>query len=58
MECDCAFCNGQCYICDCALPKFVITPALELPDGTLEQCCEICADENFPDWREDGQPKC
>lgn len=40
-----------CYICECELPSFLLTPALELPDGRFENCCESCADKNFPDWR-------
>lgn len=42
-----------CYICDAKLPKFCITPILELPDETWEHCCEECADREFPGWRED-----
>ncbi len=44
-----------CYICDSELHKFMITPALELPDGRLEQCCELCADREFPGWREEDE---
>jgi hypothetical protein len=29
------------------------TPLLELPDGTMKQCCEKCADENFPNWNDE-----
>lgn len=28
------------------------TPILELPDGRLEQCCEECADREFPNWND------
>lgn len=37
-----------CYICESPLHAFMTTPVLELPDGTLEQCCEDCADKEFP----------
>lgn len=39
-----------CYICDAELHKFMTTPILEFPDGTLKQCCEDCADKEFPGW--------
>lgn len=39
-----------CYICNAELHKFMITPILELPDGTWKQCCAECADKEFPGW--------
>jgi len=42
-----------CYICDDELHPFMTTPILELPDGSFEQCCEKCADINFPGWDEE-----
>jgi NMD protein affecting ribosome stability and mRNA decay len=42
-----------CYICDAELHKFMTTPILELPDRTHVQCCEECADREFPGWDED-----
>lgn len=42
-----------CYICECELTKFLITPVLELPSGSFHQICEECADNNFPNWKED-----
>jgi hypothetical protein len=41
-----------CYIWEGPLHEFMTTPVLELSDGTFEQCCEECADENFPGWDE------
>jgi hypothetical protein len=26
------------------------TPILRLPDGSMEGCCEKCADREFPGW--------
>ncbi len=49
---------SECYICEKGLHKFMTTPLLELPDGRLEQCCEECADKNFPGWddeEDDGE---
>lgn len=43
----------ECYICEDKLPMFLTTPLLELPDGSLKQCCEECADKNFTGWDED-----
>ncbi len=43
----------QCYICDSELSDFMTTPFLELPDGMIEQCCEECADREFPGWDEE-----
>jgi hypothetical protein len=45
--------NGICYICDKSLHRFMTTPILELPDGRLEQCCEECADREFPNWNDE-----
>ncbi len=42
-----------CYICDKVLHPFMTTPLLELPEGLVAQCCEECADKNFPGWDED-----
>ncbi len=42
-----------CYICDTKLPIFIITPILELPDGRYENCCEKCADREFPGWEQE-----
>ena len=36
-----------CYICEKALGPFITTPVLELPDGTLQECCEECADREI-----------
>ena len=47
---------STCYICDKDFGKFLTTPLLELPDKTLAQCCEECADREFPHWREDDDP--
>jgi len=41
-----------CYICDGPLHKFMTTPVLELPNGNLVQCCEKCANREFPGWNE------
>lgn len=43
----------NCYICEGPLQKFMTTPFLELPDGKLVQCCENCADKEFPGWDEE-----
>lgn len=43
--------NELYYICDKSLHAFMDTSLLELLDGTLKQCCEECADKNFPDWK-------
>ena len=42
-----------CYICDIELHKFMTTPILEQPDGSLVQCCESCANREFPGWDEE-----
>ena len=47
--------NEICYICDSELHRFMTTPLLELPDGNMKQCCEKCADKNFPGWDEDDE---
>jgi hypothetical protein len=26
------------------------TPIVEIENGKFEQCCEICADREFPGW--------
>lgn len=43
----------SCYICGEHLHKFMTTPFLEMPDGKFEQCCEKCADKEFPEWDDD-----
>lgn len=45
--------DDLCYICNEPLHDFMTTPILELPDGSCKQCCEICANKNFPNWDED-----
>ena len=45
--------NETCHICGAELHAFMITPILELLDGSHAQCCEICADREFPGWDED-----
>lgn len=40
----------NCYICESQLHIFMTTPVLKLPDGSFEQCCEECANREFPDW--------
>lgn len=42
-----------CCICGSGLHNFMTTPILELPDGRYEQCCEECADREFPGWDEE-----
>lgn len=42
-----------CYICNGELYKFMTTPVLELPDGSFAECCEDCADREFPGWEEE-----
>jgi hypothetical protein len=44
----------NCYICESPLPKFITTPILELPDGSLEQCCKSCANKEFPGYDDDN----
>lgn len=43
------------YICESELGLFMTTPLLQLPNGRLEQCCERCADKNFPNWDDDDE---
>lgn len=45
--------DRRCFICDGFVPPFSITPLLKDEDGNLNECCESCADEQFPGWRED-----
>jgi len=45
--------DDYCYICDSQLHAFMLTPILKLPNDDLAQCCEKCADREFPNWRED-----
>ena len=45
--------DEYCYICEAKLHKFMTTPILQLPDGRFEQCCEKCADKEFPGWDEE-----
>lgn len=45
--------NKNCYICEKLLSMFLTTPLLELPDKSLVECCEECADKQFPGWDED-----
>jgi hypothetical protein len=45
----------NCYICEKQLDNFTITPILELPDGSHKQCCEECADINFPGWQDEDE---
>lgn len=48
--------GGMCYICEKEkLHAFMITPLIQLEDGEIEQCCEKCADENFPGWSEEEE---
>lgn len=49
--------NSQniCHICEKDLHKFMTTPILQLPDGRLAQCCEECADKNFPGWEKEDE---
>lgn len=35
------------------MPPFAITPVLEDENGDLNNCCESCADEQFPGWRDE-----
>ena len=46
---------NSCYICGEELHNFMTTPILELPDGSMEQCCETCADKEFPGWDEEEE---
>lgn len=50
---DCEKMSEICYICDKKLHNFMTTPLLELPDGSHRQCCEECADKEFPEWHDD-----
>ncbi len=43
----------NCHICEKELHNFLTTPILELDDGTQVQCCEECADREFPGWDEE-----
>lgn len=45
----------KCYICGSELHAFMTTPILQLPDETMEQCCEDCANREFPGWDEDEE---
>lgn len=47
--------NNECYICDAPLHAFMITPVLQLPDDSLRQICEKCADRECPDWRDEEE---
>ena len=51
--------NVKCFICKKnPIGPFSITPILDLGNGKYEQCCEKCADKEFPDWRDDdNQPE-
>ncbi len=42
-----------CFLCLEAIGKFPITPAIELENGSIKNCCEECADLEFPGWQED-----
>lgn len=46
---------SNCYMCEKELQAFLTTPILELPDGRWEQCCEECADREFPVWENEDQ---
>lgn len=45
----------DCYICECELHNFITTPILELPNGDFAQCCETCADREFPGWDDEDE---
>lgn len=44
---------GICAICGDRLMKLLTTPVLRLDDGYYGECCERCADANFPGWDEE-----
>ena len=44
-----------CYLCKAELHPFMTTPTLELPDRTLEECCEECANREFPGWDDEEE---
>lgn len=46
-------CIECCLICGNRVPPFAITPVLEDENGDLNNCCESCADEQFPGWRDE-----
>ena len=46
--------SNNCYVCDKLLPPFLITPVIETANGLVE-CCETCADREFPGWREEDK---
>ena len=48
-------CIHNCLICRDVMPPFVTTPLLKDDNGELNSCCERCADEQFPGWREDEE---
>lgn len=44
-----------CYICKIEpVGPFAITPLLDTEEG-MQQCCEKCANEHFPEWDEEDE---
>lgn len=47
----------KCIYCGSQMPRFAITPIIEMPDETWEPCCEDCANENHPGWDSEDELK-
>ena len=44
----------KCYFCENLIPKFAITPLIELIDG-MHETCEKCVDIHFPGWEDEDE---